>query len=322
MLPIWVLPSLLWFGFIAIQLTLRRTPSPSLTLLRMVRRHRFWLFRGMVLTLLALPLGRAVSAIKDAIPRLVPFYADPYFINLDRSIFSVDAWRVTHSLFGPFETMLIDRIYSLWFFILMGMLAWLAFTRNQKLQVRGLLALNFSWAILGNALAMALSSVGPCFVQDTFGRDDFLPLMNTLNAISVDHPLNALWTIQYLEKVRGTEAIGGGISAMPSLHVAIAFLFWLICLGHIKSRFAKILAGIFAFAILIGSVHLGWHYAVDGLVSIVGVVLIWWGSGRFVDWVGAREARLARADLNPAGAVDSAAALVTPAQASPARRPA
>ena len=276
----------------------------------------------MILTLLALPLGRAFGAIKDAIPRIVPFYADPHFIDLDRIIFGMDPWRITHAVFGPFETMLIDRIYSLWFLVMMGILAWLAFTRDQKLQVRGLLTINLSWVLLGNVLAIALSSVGPCFVHDTYGRPDFLPLMSELNAIDAEHRIDALWAMEYLEKTLGTETLGGGISAMPSLHVAIAFLFFLVCLDQMKSRVVKTLAGAFAVAILIGSVHLGWHYAVDGLVAIVGVVLIWWGSGRFVDWVGAREARLARADLNPAGAVDSAAALVTPAQASPARRPA
>ena len=51
--------------------------------------------------------------------------------------------------------------------------------------------------------------------------------------------------------------IGAGISAMPSLHVAMA-VFWT----------------------WIGSFHLGWHYALDGLVSLIGVILIW----RFARW--------------------------------------
>ena len=33
--------------------------------------------------------------------------------------------------------------------------------------------------------------------------------------------------------------------------------------------------------ILLGSVHLGWHYAIDGYFSIAAVLVIRWLSGRF-----------------------------------------
>ena len=288
MLPIWVLPPLLWFGALAVRLTLRRAEHPSRTILRMARRHRNWLLRGTALTFLALPLGRAFGAIKDAIPRIVPYYADPYFIEMDRLLFRTDPWRLTHALFGPMATVVIDRIYVLWFFVMMAMLAWMAFSRDQKLQVRGLLAINLTWVILGNAMAIALASVGPCFLNATYGRADFVPLMDRLQAIAADQPLRALWAMDYLLKVRGTEAIGAGISAMPSLHVAIAFLFWLMCRGRVWPPL-RTLAGAFAIAIGVGSVHLGWHYAVDGIVSVIVTLAIWRTCGRFVDWVARRE---------------------------------
>ena len=36
---------------------------------------------------------------------------------------------------------------------------------------------------------------------------------------------------------------------------------------------------IYALVILTGSVHLGWHYAVDGYVSAAAVLLLWVASG-------------------------------------------
>jgi hypothetical protein len=42
----------------------------------------------------------------------------------------------------------------------------------------------------------------------------------------------------------------------------------------------------FTAAILFGSVHLGWHYAIDGYVSIACTTLIWFAVG----WVQQRRA--------------------------------
>jgi hypothetical protein len=36
----------------------------------------------------------------------------------------------------------------------------------------------------------------------------------------------------------------------------------------------------FAVVIFLGSVMLGWHYAIDGYVGAAGVAAIWWWCGR------------------------------------------
>jgi hypothetical protein len=41
----------------------------------------------------------------------------------------------------------------------------------------------------------------------------------------------------------------------------------------------------YAAVILFGSIYLGWHYAVDGYVSIAVTYLIWRFSGHIIDWL-------------------------------------
>jgi hypothetical protein len=41
---------------------------------------------------------------------------------------------------------------------------------------------------------------------------------------------------------------------------------------------------IFAGLILVGSVHLAWHYAVDSYAGILIAVLSWWIAGQLARW--------------------------------------
>jgi len=67
----------------------------------------------------------------------------------------------------------------------------------------------------------------------------------------------------------------GGISAMPSMHVActalIAASMWTYGLVW------RVFGALFLALIMLGSVHLGWHYAVDAYVGVgvaIGIFLI------------------------------------------------
>jgi hypothetical protein len=85
---------------------------------------------------------------------------------------------------------------------------------------------------------------------------------------------------------------GHGISAMPSMHVSAAFLFVLI--GRRANRVAALGFAAFALLILVGSVHLGWHYAIDGYASIPATWAIW----RAVGWALARDPAFDSADAD------------------------
>jgi membrane-associated phospholipid phosphatase len=68
-------------------------------------------------------------------------------------------------------------------------------------------------------------------------------------------------------------AIGGGISAMPSMHVAIALWVALTLRAYFKRL--QWLGWAWFAAILIGSIHLGWHYALDGIAASLIAAIAW-----------------------------------------------
>ena len=169
-----------------------------------------------------------------------------------------------------------------------------------RLRLQYLIAYLMTWIVLGTALATVLSSVGPAFYHHFYGDGRFDPLTAYLQAAAGQAPLPALVVQQALISWADAKAytLGSGISAMPSMHVAIATLFML--LGWRISTFGGAAASIFLGVIFLGSIHLGYHYAIDGYVSMILTPISWWGSGR---WAKAHIARVdAWSQANPAQA--------------------
>jgi membrane-associated phospholipid phosphatase len=77
-----------------------------------------------------------------------------------------------------------------------------------------------------------------------------------------------------LERLKAGDVIpAGGISAMPSMHNAIAIL--AACAALEINRILGWLLVLFAALIFIGSIHLGWHYALDGVVAAIVSIGLW-----------------------------------------------
>jgi membrane-associated phospholipid phosphatase len=81
-------------------------------------------------------------------------------------------------------------------------------------------------------------------------------------------------------KITATWGAFAGISAMPSIHLAMATLFAFLAF-EVRKWLGWLFVG-YAAIILIGSVILGWHYAVDGYAGIILASLIWHGVKRLV----------------------------------------
>ncbi len=227
---------------------------------------------------------------KSLFPLVQPFYLDHALVALDRALHGgVDPWRLLQPLLGhPLVTYLLDKSYALWFFALyISLLLQAVALGDRRLRMQFLLSSILAWALLGNVAAALLSSAGPCFYALIGGGDTFAPLMTYLNGVA-EGGLNliALTAQDFLwsKYHAGAFAIGSGISAAPSLHIATSWLIARLCQARASaggSRRIAVAAWIFLGCILVASVHLGWHYAVDGYLGILFAWLVW----RAVGWL-------------------------------------
>ncbi len=226
-----------------------------------------------------------VSSIKRSIPEINPFKWDRDFSDLDRLLHGgTYPWELLQPYLGsPFVTRLISELYAYpWLVVVALMQFWLAFTSNPDRQ-RLLLTSVLAWILLGNAAAIVFSSAGPVYYEHVAaGASPYRDLVAYLAAISDQATLSAVDTQNYLWSmyVAGDLRPGSGISAMPSMHLSMGTL--LVLAARRQDRRLLVLALAYLAFLEIGSVHLGWHYAIDGYAGIAGTLAIWWALGQIL----------------------------------------
>jgi hypothetical protein len=237
---------------------------------------------------------------KMDIPVLAPFDWDATFAGWEAALFGGrQPWELIHPFVGyPPITILLDLLYSSW--VVMTFVVWAALLASVRtpraVRIRYWRATVISWVVIGIVMATLLSSAGPLY----FGRfeptltDPFAELNAYLAHVDTIFPLSQmasrelLWEV-YLNRVD----LPGGISAMPSMHNAQAALF--AAVGFSLSRRLGIAMTAYAVLIFIGSIHLGWHYALDGVVGCAVALAIWWACGLRL-----RSADASKAEMQPA----------------------
>lgn len=228
------------------------------------------------------PLMVCFASMKPFIPEIHPFSWDRTFMAWDRFIgFGRLPWQILQPDLGyPLITAALNMMYDAWFFIMFVSLFWQAFSAERsRMRMQYLLAFAFAWFIAGNVLATVFSSAGPCFYGYLYlGHDPYAAQMAYLHSVGQHWPIWSLGVQDTLWKsyVTGSGDVAG-ISAMPSMHVTSTALIALLCFR--THRVLGIAAWVFTALIVLGSIHLAWHYAVDSLAGIALAVAFWYAAG-------------------------------------------
>ncbi|MFV2033804.1 MAG: phosphatase PAP2 family protein, partial [Halocynthiibacter sp.] len=212
------------------------------------------------------------------LPYIVPFYADPFFAELDRVMMGgTDPWELVYAFAEYLPMQVILPVYLKgWALPAIFLPVFLAALDGDRARVNRFLILYVvAWVVLGNILALVGMSAGPVYYDRLIEGAQFGELTAALQQSGVKSAQlgqiqENLWTI-YAEQ---GQAIGSGISAFPSVHVAIATVFGLYLAE--RARLLAPLGLLFVVIILFLSVYTGYHYAIDGYASIAVIVGLWW----------------------------------------------
>jgi hypothetical protein len=263
--------------------SLRRVSRPQLASVLRIYLSPEALLRLAIVYLCLVPFGSAFSGLKQSLPTLTDRTWDAEWVALDRMIhLGSHPWEWLRPLLeSSLALHVIDTAYMLWFPLLFVSVLGMAWSPDARLRLQFLLSALLTWALIGTVAAAALYSMGPCFLVDLGEAPaSYHELMRVLRA---EHQQSALFAIhnqaELLDSFRSRSWLPlGGLSAMPSVHVAFAML--LTLLSRRLHPIAGWIAGAYLVVIQVGSVVLAWHYAIDGYVGALAALGLWVGCGR------------------------------------------
>ena len=212
---------------------------------------------------------------KSSIPFVAGYPLDAFWADADRLAFGRDAWRIAHAVSPPSLAVAWTYFYAMvWGFGLAVSGPIIAVFASRRFATIFFTALMLSWLVGGVFLACLLSAAGPVFAHlaDPSTAEQFAPLRAEL--MSLLGPQNIVMRTQYVLAATMEHKIaikGGGISAMPSMHIATATTLVLAARG---TRWLHAAVAFLALTFF-GSVYLGYHYAVDAPVAAIVAVICW-----------------------------------------------
>ena len=223
------------------------------------------------------------AKIKTLIPLLEPFSWDVQFMELDRLLhFGVDPYIFLHGVLGwNLSLTFFTGMYNVWLIVIYVALFTICFLRpGSTVRMQFLISFLLVWALGGNLSAIIFSSAGPPYYALQGHGDTYKPLMDMLDAHAATGALTVVDTQRLLWDFYSRPDTFNLISAFPSMHVASSTLVAIFAF-RLSHWAAYALTG-FAIIILIGSVLLGWHYAVDSYAGVLIALVIWKSVGWFL----------------------------------------
>ncbi|MBI1214206.1 MAG: hypothetical protein GC185_00135 [Alphaproteobacteria bacterium] len=232
--------------------------------------------KAMVGVVTLLPINFSI-AYKSLIPFVNNFRWDPLLAKLDRAVHFghyPQEWVV------PFVDALhggrfMNLCYNAWFvFFLTAMGYALFLDGDDRRRLSFLWTFLLLWIFGGSLMATWLSSVGPVFFHAFYPAqpDIYDGLLGDTGSSSFILGKLVEWTLN------SKHIDANGISAMPSMHLAVAALVTIY-----YSRFnlcAFLPALLFSLCIFTATVYTGLHYAIDGYVGILLAALSWAAADR------------------------------------------
>lgn len=224
----------------------------------------------------------AFSLNKAMISKINPFAWDERLSQLDSALFF---GSYPHEYLGwifstPLSAVFMETIYQVWYYVFYLSIVvagyYLANTRQARIY---LLASVLCWFVGGNVLALVFSSAGPVF-EEIHGMGIYedhrakilaaTPIIGSFSDVVRDRLLFAY-----------SNHGASSISAFPSMHVGSTVLVTMLAWqGGVMVRVISLL---FLGAVIVGSVALLWHYAVDSVAGLIVGLVCWFVAARTID---------------------------------------
>jgi PAP2 superfamily len=265
--------------------------------------------RALIAVFLMTAFSFTFSLVKTAMPFLVPFWADPLMASIDEALhFGHAPWEVAHRMAGWIDAGLADVIYhQIWTPVAVYFPVFLILLDNDQARIRRYVLMHaFAWVVLGNVMALAFMSGGPVFHDRIVGGDAFAGIQLALTESGLaEGNAGQIQTFLWNAFVKTSQSVGTGISAFPSVHLAMSSLIALYLFDRWRGLLPVSVMIVATYLFL--SIYLGWHYAFDGYVSVIAMTGFW-------AYLRKREARAGQRVRAPEWPLPSADAPMQPAE--------